>query len=346
MDSVTQAALGATVAGAIAGKRCNAKVLLTGAALGTLPDLDVVIDYGDAVSNTIKHRGFTHSLLLIPIFSLFVSWLYCRFRSDAFWSFKRVFALVLSVLVTHVAIDAMTTYGTQLLWPLPGYFEVGNVFIIDPLYTIPLLIGIVVALFSKRVGGRWCQGVVLVSSLYLLWGFAAQQVIADRVEENLAAQNISNDQVLITPSPFNTLLWRVVVVEGDQYFEGLASLLDSDSQIDFIQRSRGEWPLESKPQTLIGLEAFSHGFLGYRQDGEKLIVSDLRLGMADSLAFEFVFAKATADSKWQLLEAPTRYPSERSLDQISVLWERMLGDQGIDANLHRMAYNKAREHQE
>ncbi|GAL17738.1 hypothetical protein JCM19235_6291 [Vibrio maritimus] len=68
--------------------------------------------------------------------------------------------------------------------------------------------------------------------------------------------------------------------------------------------------------------------------------------MADSLAFEFVFAKATADSKWQLLEAPTRYPSERSLDQISVLWERMLGDQGIDANLQRVAYNKAREHQE
>ena len=53
MDSVTQAALGATVAGAIAGKRCNAKVLLAGAALGTLPDLDVILDYGDAVQ---KHH--------------------------------------------------------------------------------------------------------------------------------------------------------------------------------------------------------------------------------------------------------------------------------------------------
>ncbi|GAL31859.1 membrane-bound metal-dependent hydrolase [Vibrio maritimus] len=336
MDSLTQAALGATVAGAIAGKHCNAKVLLTGAALGTLPDLDVVLDYGDAVSNTIKHRGFTHSLLLIPVFSLIVSWLYCRFKPDAFWSFNRVFCLVLSVLVTHVAIDAMTTYGTQLLWPIPGYFEVGNIFIIDPLYTLPLLLGIGVALFSRHRGGQWCNAVVAVSSLYLVWGYAAQQVIADRVEQNLAAQNISNEQVLITPSPFNTLLWRVVVVEGDQYFEGLASLLDSDSQIDFIQRSRGKWPLKEKPKTLEGLEAFSHGFLGYREDQGKLIVSDLRLGMADSLAFEFVFAETRMDEQWELLEAPTRHPSERSLEQISVLWERMLGNQQIDANLQKV----------
>lgn len=343
MDSLTQAALGATVAGAIAGKHCNAKVLVTGAALGTLPDLDVVLDYGDAVSNTIKHRGFTHSLLLIPVFSLIVSWLYCRFRPDIFWSFNRVFVLVFSVLVTHVAIDAMTTYGTQLLWPIPGYFEVGNIFIIDPLYTLPLLLGIGVALFSRHRGGQWCKAVVVVSSLYLVWGYAAQQVVADRVEKNLAAQNISDEQVLITPSPFNTLLWRVVVVEGDQYFEGLASLLDSDSQIDFTQRSRGKWPLEEKPQTLEGLEAFSHGFLGYRQDQDKLIVSDLRLGMADSLAFEFVFAKETSDAGWELLEAPTRHPSERSLDQISVLWERMLGNQEIDANLQKVALNKTND---
>jgi inner membrane protein len=346
MDSLTQAALGATVAGAIAGKQCNAKVLFTGAALGTLPDLDVVLDYGDAVSNTIKHRGFTHSLLLIPVFSLIVSWLYCRLKPDVFWSFNRVFFLVLSVLVTHVAIDAMTTYGTQLLWPIPGYFEVGNIFIIDPLYTLPLLLGIGVALFSRQRGGWWCQSVVVVSSLYLVWGYAAQQMIADRVEKNLAAQNINNEQVLITPSPFNTLLWRVVVVEGDQYFEGLASLLDSDNQIDFIQRSRGEWPFEQKPNTLEGLEAFSHGFLGYRQDQGRLIVSDLRLGMADSLAFEFVFAKETPDAGWELLEAPTRYPSERSLDQISVLWERMLGNQEIDANLQYVALNKASDKQD
>ena len=45
MDSLTQAALGASLAGAVAGKTLGRSVLLTGAVLGTLPDLDVVIDH-------------------------------------------------------------------------------------------------------------------------------------------------------------------------------------------------------------------------------------------------------------------------------------------------------------
>lgn len=336
MDSITQAALGATVAGAIAGKHCNAKVLLMGAALGTLPDLDVILDYGDAVQNTIKHRGFTHSLLVLPPFALLISWLYCRWRPDSFWKLSRVFFLTVSVLVTHTLLDAMTTYGTQLIWPFEGYFELRNVFIIDPLYTLPLLLAIGVALFSKSRGGRWCQSVVLISTLYLGWGYASQQMVASRVEQNLAAQNLPNQQVLITPTPFNTFLWRVVVMDDGQYYEGLASVLDSDQRIDFVTHPLGSWPMADKPDTLKGLKAFSHDYLNYRVEDDALIVTDLRLGMSNNLSFEFIFAEKGEDGQWQLLESTQRYPSERSLDLLGQLWERLKGDQSIDANLQRM----------
>tara|TARA_Y100000588_G_scaffold148733_2_gene162737 strand:+ start:8013 stop:9041 length:1029 start_codon:yes stop_codon:yes gene_type:complete len=336
MDSVTQAALGATVAGAIAGKRCNAKVLLAGAALGTLPDLDVILDYGDAVQNTIKHRGFSHSLLVLPPFALLISWLYCRRYADSFWTLSRVFFLTVSVLVTHTLLDAMTTYGTQLIWPFEGYFELRNVFIIDPLYTLPLLLAIGVALISKHKGGRWCQSVVLLSTLYLGWGYVSQQVISERVEQNLLAQKLPGQQVLITPTAFNTFLWRVVVMDDGQYWEGLASVLDKDKHIDFISRPLGHWPLEEKPNTLKGLNAFSHGYLNYRVEDDALIVSDLRLGMANNLSFEFVFAEKDSNGEWKLLEATQRYPSERGLDLLEPLWQRLKGDQTIDANLKTM----------
>ncbi|MEH0759146.1 metal-dependent hydrolase [Vibrio sp. 16] len=333
MDSITQAALGATVAGAIAGKKCNAKVLLVGAALGTLPDLDVILDYGDAVQNTIKHRGFTHSLLVLPPFALLISWLYCRLRPDSFWTLARVFFLTVSVFVTHTLLDAMTTYGTQLIWPFEGYFELRNVFIIDPLYTLPLLFAIGVALFSKGSGGRWCQAVVLISTLYLGWGYASQQMIASRVEQNLSAQNLPNQQVLITPTPFNTVLWRVVVMDEGKYWEGLASVLDGNDNIDFISHSLGEWPLEDQPETLIGLKSFSHNYLNYRVEGDSLIVTDLRLGMSNNLAFEFIFAEKSESGEWELLDSTQRYPSERSFELMGQLWERLKGDQSIDANL-------------
>ncbi|WP_394241347.1 metal-dependent hydrolase [Vibrio astriarenae] len=333
MDSITQAALGATVAGAIAGKRCTPKVLLVGAALGTLPDLDVILDYGDAVSNTIKHRGFTHSLLLLPPFALLISWLYCYFRPDSFWSFKRVSFLTISVLVTHTLLDVMTTYGTQLLWPIEGYFEVRNIFIIDPLYTVPLLIAIVAAMLPKVNGGRWCQLAVLLSTLYLGWGYLAQQNIGQRVEDNLALQNLPNQNVIVMPTPFNTVLWRVLVLEEDKYWEGLASLLDADKRIDFVSRPLGDWPLEDKPQTLQGLKAFSHNYLNYREENGTLIVSDLRLGMANNLSFQFAYAEKDEEGQWQLLDAPLRYPSERGLEHLATLWQRLKGDQSIGANL-------------
>lgn len=238
-----------------------------------------MLDYGDAVSNTIKHRGFTHSLLLMPPFALLLSWIYCRFRPDAFWTLGRVFFLTISVLVTHTLLDAMTTYGTQLLWPFEGYFELRNIFIIDPLYTLPLLIAIGVALFSRSRGGRWCQAVVLISTLYLVWGYAAQQSVTKRVQENLAAQNLPSENVIVMPTPFNTVLWRVVVMDEGKYWEGLASILDKDDRIDFVSRPTGNWPLEEKPETLQGLKAFSHNYLKYREENDALIVTDLRLGM-------------------------------------------------------------------
>ncbi len=89
MDSISQAALGAAVAGAVAGRRCTPKVLLAGAALGTLPDLDVMLDYGDPISNMVKHRGFSHSLFVLLPFAAMLAALWKRFVAKD-WPFLAV----------------------------------------------------------------------------------------------------------------------------------------------------------------------------------------------------------------------------------------------------------------
>lgn len=82
MDSITQAALGASIAGALAGKTLGRPVLLTGALLATLPDLDVLIDYGTAVANFTQHRGFSHSLFVLAPLSLLLAALLWRWKPD------------------------------------------------------------------------------------------------------------------------------------------------------------------------------------------------------------------------------------------------------------------------
>lgn len=71
MDSVSQFALGAAVGVAALGRRVAPwRAALWGGIAGTLPDLDVLVDHGDAVRNMVLHRGASHSLFWLTLFSL------------------------------------------------------------------------------------------------------------------------------------------------------------------------------------------------------------------------------------------------------------------------------------
>ncbi|MCW7552330.1 metal-dependent hydrolase [Endozoicomonas gorgoniicola] len=329
MDSITQAALGAAVAGAIAGKRCNGKVLLAGALLGTLPDLDVVISYGDDVSNMIKHRGFSHSLLTLLPFSLLLSWLINKFKPLPGWTFTRLWMLIATVLITHPLLDYFTSYGTQLTWPIPGYYSLSSIFIIDPLYTLPLLIAIGFSLIKHRQAARLCSIALIVSTAYLGWSLIAKQIIEQRAIESLTALGIPQDKLFITPAPLNTILWRIVVLDGDTYWEGSASLLDNKREVRFIPQQRGHWPLAEIPERLKDFQAFTHGFLRYRVEDNKLIVSDLRLGMPGNLAFQFQFAERNSDHQW-VVHTPERIGGITVQTDLNKMIDRLAGNQNID----------------
>ena len=46
------------------------KAALWGGVAGTLPDLDVLIDHGDAIRNMVLHRAETHAPFWLSLFSL------------------------------------------------------------------------------------------------------------------------------------------------------------------------------------------------------------------------------------------------------------------------------------
>ncbi|MEI8596120.1 metal-dependent hydrolase [Photobacterium sp. Hal280] len=333
MDSVTQAALGAAVAGMIAGRKASPKVLVAGAMLGTVPDLDVVIDYGDPVSDMVKHRGFSHSLFVLFPFSLLLAWCWHRWRPATSFSFLRLWGLIAACLITHPILDAFTAYGTQLLWPLPVSVAVSSIFIIDPLYTLPLLVTLLASFMWRDRIARLCQAGVILSSLYLIWSVVAMQIIEQRVENQVAGTPLEGKPVFVSPTPFNTVLWRIVVLGEDSYWEGLSSLLDESDTVDFLEKDRGRWPLTDKPSTLQALERFTRQFIRYEENGSQIIATDLRLGMVDYLPFRFVFASREKYSDWQFpLPVQLNSPQVR-IKHLPSLWLRLLGNQDIDADL-------------
>lgn len=331
MDSVSQAALGAAVGVAVMGRRRPLwQSALAGALIGNLPDLDVFIDKGDAIDNMVLHRAETHAFFWQLLVSFPIAWLLALATRSADLV-RRWWLATLLILFTHTILDALTIYGTRLALPFSDHpFGLGSLFIIDPLYTLPLSLGLLVAAFSrseKRL--RWNALGLALSTLYAGWAIGAQAHVSAKVLATPEAKGLDSAQVLVTPTPFNTLLWRIVLLREDSYHEGFYSLLDPLADpgrpIRFTRHTRGQ-ELEATTRG-IGkadqIRAFSKGFYALDDDGRYVSITDLRMGQHPFYAFSFRFAEYL--SPLHAIEpqrVTRRMPLQPGLDWLK---KRMLG---------------------
>jgi inner membrane protein len=332
MDSLSQIALGSAVAIGVMGRRTAVwKAATWGAVAGTLPDLDVVIDHGDALLNMVLHRAESHSLFWLTLFSPLLAWIVSRVHREA-PLFRRWWLALWLVLITHPLLDAMTVYGTQLLLPFTNHpFGVGSMFIIDPAYTLLLVVGVVTALRMKDAarGLRWNAVGLVLSTAYLAWSVLAQEHVEQQARTSLREQGLSAEQVLVTPAPFQTLLWRVVALPDDpadpHFHEAYVSLFDGPAPVRFTAHDRGARLMATHGQAapVSRLANFAGGFvkLSTTPDGQ-LRLTDLRMGQEPDYVFNFHLGPLHAVGS-----EPTKQVSERPLVGPALRWigRRMWG---------------------
>lgn len=300
MDSLSQIALGAAVSIAVMGRKTALwKAALIGAVVGTLPDLDVLINHGDPIRNMTLHRTESHALFYLTLVAPLFAWIAAKLAREMHL-FKHWWLAVWLVLITHPLLDTMTIYGTQLALPFSDYpFGIGSVFIIDPLYTFPLLIGTGIALARKKLTGlRWNNLGLVASSVYLLWGLAMQFYVGTLADKSLAAQDLPVQQRLVTATPFNSLLWRVVAITPEGYAEGFYSLLDSNTEIRFVEYSRGQDiynPVRGNWE-VNRIAWFSHGYFKMAEQNGVMSITDLRMGVEPYYTFTFDVAEHTREN--------------------------------------------------
>jgi len=329
MDSVSQLALGAAVGVAVMGRRTAVwKAALWGGLCGTLPDLDSFVDHGDAISNMTLHRADSHALFWLTLAAPPIAWVVARLHGEL-PQFRRWWLAVWLALVTHPLLDTMTVYGTQLGRPFTDHpYGVGSIFIIDPLYTLPLLVGVIAAVRLRGARGlRWNHAGLLLSTAYLGWSFAAQQHVKSVAAASLDEARIAAQRVLVTPTPFNTVLWRVVAVTPSGYHEGFYSLLDGEPRIDFDRFDRGEHlhALLAGQRHVERVAWFSRGFFKLSQQREQVLISDLRMGQEPNYTFTFVVARRHGDTLAPV-PAPTQAGGRGDIGQaMDWLWRRASG---------------------
>ena len=331
MDSLTQITLGAAVGVAAMGRRTAVwKAALWGGIAGTLPDLDVFVDYGDAVLNMVRHRGESHAFFYLTLLAPLLAWVVSRLHGEA-TLFRRWWLALWLVLITHPLLDAMTVYGTQLLMPFTNHpFGVGSMFIIDPAYTVPLIVGVVAALRLKNARGlRWNAAALFITTLYLGWSVVGQQQAERVARDSLAQQGISAQGLLVTPAPFNTVLWRLVATTPEQYFEGYYSLLDSAPTVRWTAYPRGAELLarHGDNDSVQRIAAFSKGIFSMSEQDGRVLLTDLRMGQEPAYVFRFDVGASDAVGA----EAPVQLAMRPDLRRgLPWLWDRILG---VDAPL-------------
>jgi len=333
LDSVTQAALGAAVGVAVMGRsRPLWQAALSGALVGTLPDLDVFIDQGDPIRNMVLHRAETHSLFLQTLASPLIALpLAALTRSPDLY--RRWWLMVLLTLLTHSLLDAMTVYGTRIWLPFSDYpVGLGSIFIIDPLYTLPLLLGLSLTALSRLDSRRrWNAAGLALSTLYAAGSVAAQAHVEHKVQDAVIAAELPVERVLVTPTPFNTVLWRILLVGDDAYYEAFYSLLDPYTgpgrTIRFTRHERGR-ELDAKTTGFAKADLirdFSKGFYALRDTGRQIHITDLRMGQHPYFVFSFAFAEHHSEpiAPIEPIHVRNRIPLRPGL---AWLWRRLIGE--------------------
>ena len=311
MDSLTQILLGGTVAAAIAPPGHRRAALLAGAALGTLPDLDgipLAWITEDPVLRMTWHRGPSHSLLLLPLLAWAI-WAFFRRRGGRVAQApQRWWWAILLALLTHPLLDAFTVYGTQLWWPLPPRPTMwSSMFIIDPLYSVWLLLGCVVAWWARDrpLARHALLAGLLLSSAYLGWSLLAKQLVERRAEPVLATMGLADAPRFSVPQPFTTLRWRVVAMAADGYAAADVDLRDARAPVFTRHRSEVAALAQADGLPMVQrLRWFNHGFMRARIDGDTLVLSDLRMGSEPDYFFSFAVA-TRGEGGWQAM-MPTR----------------------------------------
>lgn len=349
MDSLTQAVLGATVGYTIGGRHLGRKAALWGIGLGTLPDLDVLIKNADPIDSYVMHRSWSHSFLVTGLAAVPIGLTISRLHSNARAVPSRMVLMVSLIFFTHILLDAITIYGTQIFWLLSdlisalpqGPIGLGSVAIIDPLYTIPLVFATIWIVLRGSAGSNERKtlseqvpiAALTVSSLYLGWGLIAQSTIERHAKDQMASNGITIDRIFASPTFGNSLLWYVLVQEGDKVHYGVRSLLDDESKaLEFAVMERRSDTLEELPNKAAAEKVmnFSRGFYRFAETANEVSIADMRMGLPPNFDLHFEFALANRNAMDGTLTAlsPTKhlFPQVYKENFIFV-WDRIFSEE-------------------
>lgn len=264
MDPLTHSLFGVLVVRAAPGQKAawsrvsSARAILVGATAALFPDIDYLTFWLDPLSFIADwHRGPTHSLVLAPLWAAALGWSFSRLLRDR--SNSRVYmGICLLGLLSHIAGDLITIYGTQILAPFSDWRPgLGTTFVIDPYFSAIVLAGVVASLRWTTM--RWARVGLLVLALYLVLQLFLQQRATSMGETYARVQQLEQATSRALAQPLSPYNWLIIVTEGERYHLARVSLAATgDQQPDGAWGWLGRLWTAYRSPSLLNWERYSH----------------------------------------------------------------------------------------
>jgi len=288
MDPFTQGVVGAFAAQTAAKPRLFAKAAVIGALGGMAPDLDVLISSPtDPLLFLEYHRHFTHSLWFIPIGGMLTGVVLFGILGK-WWGLKLQQCLLWSTLgyATHGLLDACTSYGTQLLWPLKDYRYAWDVIsVVDPLFTLPSAALLILAARSKST--RYLLFGIIWMTMYITAAAVQHQRAMAMGHELAASRGHQTDHLSVKPSFGNIVVWKLIYERNDVFhvdalkpgiFNKVVWAGESISKLDVERDFPWLSPDTQQARDIERFAKFSSGYIALDPDNPNRI-ADIRYSL-------------------------------------------------------------------
>lgn len=273
-------------------------------------------------------------LLLFGVVSYFILTRYSKTDEASVWNWRNLFFWSI---VTHPLLDAHTNWGTQFFWPFEYRLAYNNIFVVDPLYTLPFLILLVMAMRVHRSNPRrafYNKLGLIVSSAYMALTLVFKGVVHTQFAQRLEEEHIEYLELDTQPTPLNSLLWSAQVKTKTGFRIAYYSLFDSQP-IHFSH----EYPQNAQlidgyrnQKVVQQMLRISKGWYMIQEKDDKLYFVDLRftqLGFdPDTSDFLWRF-ELKEDARGRIEQAPLQ-PRLQNADDLQnalgALWTRIWGN--------------------
>ena len=284
MDPISQGTVGAAFAQSTANKNNIIKIGVIGFVAGLAPDLDVLIRSStDPILFLEYHRQFTHSLFFIPFGALLVALLVFPLVKRSM-DLKTVYLASFLGYATHGLLDACTSYGTLLFWPFSNERVTwNNISIVDPLFTIPVLILLGIAIKTRqRLFSLFAIGWIM---FYLSLGLIQYERALSAANQLAFSRGHNPERLTLKPSFGNLILWKSIYQHEDSFYVDAIRTVQSSTwcsgeSINIFDYQKHLPNLDQDSQQKKDIERFrwfSQDYLGYNE--EKNLVTDIRYSM-------------------------------------------------------------------